>query len=177
MNPPEEIETERLILRKPRIEDAPAIFSAYAQDPVVTQYLTWCPHKNVEETRHIVDLMLKLWDKRDAYSYVLLLKNSDPVIGMIAMRPDGFKVGLGYVLARMRWGKGYMTKAVCTVTNWLLNQPDIYRVFATCDVENLASARVMEKVNMKREGILRKCMVHPNMSDEPRDGYIYAIVR
>ena len=68
MKPPERIETERLILRKPCMDDAPAIFSAYAQDLVVTRYMTWRPHKNVEETCRIVELMLKLWNEGEAYS-------------------------------------------------------------------------------------------------------------
>jgi ribosomal-protein-alanine N-acetyltransferase len=165
MKPPEKLETERFTLRKPRMDDARAIFSAYAQDPLVTRYMTWRPHKNLEETYRIVELMLKLWDEGDAYSYAITLKNSDSVIGMIAMHPDGFKVGIGYVLARPYWNKGYIT------------EPDIYRVFATCDIENLASVRAMEKVGMQREGILRKYIVHPNISDEPRDAYMYAIVK
>ena len=177
MRPPEQIETERLTLRKPRRDDAPAIFSAYAQDPEVTQYMTWRPHKNVEETYRVVELMLRLWDEGETYSYVITLKNLDPVIGMIAMHPDGFKVAIGYVLARQYWDKGYTTEAALAVTNWLLKQPDIYRVFATCDLENPASARVMEKVGMQCEGILRKYIIHPNISDQPRDSYIYVIVR
>jgi ribosomal-protein-alanine N-acetyltransferase len=177
MKPPEKLETERFTLRKPRMDDARAIFSAYAQDPLVTRYMTWRPHKNLEETCRIVELMLKLWDGGHAYSYAITLKNSDSVIGMIAMHPDGFKVGIGYVLARPYWNKGYITEAALAITNWLLEQPDIYRVFATCDIENLASARVMEKVGMQREGILRKYIVHPNISDEPRDAYLYAIVK
>ena len=176
MKPPESIETERLILRKPNMDDAPAIFS-YAQDPEVTRYMTWRPHKNVEETCCIVELMLKLWDAGEAYSYAITLKNSDTVIGMIAMHPEGFKVGIGYVLAHPHWGKGYVTEAALAVTNWLLKQPDIYRVFATCDIENVASARVMEKIGMQREGILRKYILHPNISDVPRDSYMYAIVK
>jgi [ribosomal protein S5]-alanine N-acetyltransferase len=177
MNPPERIETEHLTLRKPRMDDAPAIFSAYAQDSEVTRYMTWRPHKSVGETYRIVELMLRLWDKGEAYSYVITLKNSDSAIGMIAMHPEGFKVSIGYVLARQYWSKGYTTEAALAVTNWLLKQPDIYRVFATCDVENPASARVMEKVGMQCEGILRKYIVHPNISDEPRDSYVYAIVK
>lgn len=177
IKPPEQIETERLFLHKPRMDDAPAIFSAYAQDLVVTRYMTWRPHKNVEETYCIVELMLKLWDDDEAYSYVITLKNSDSAIGMIAMHPNGFKIGIGYVLARQYWGKGYTTEAALAVTNWLLKQPDIYRVFATCDIENPASARVMEKVGMQCEGILRRYIIHPNISDQPRDSYIYAIVR
>jgi ribosomal-protein-alanine N-acetyltransferase len=100
MKPPERIETERLTLRKPRRDDAPAIFLAYAQDQEVTRYMTWRPHKNIGETYRIVELMLKLWDEGEAYSYVITLKNSDSAIGTIAMHPEGFKVSIGYVLAR-----------------------------------------------------------------------------
>jgi [ribosomal protein S5]-alanine N-acetyltransferase len=177
MKPPEQIETERLSLRKPCKDDAPAIFSAYAQDSEVTRYMTWRPHKNIGETYRIVELMLKLWDEGEAYSYVITLKNSDSVIEMIAMHPDGIMVGIGYVMAQQYWNKGYTTEAAFAVTNWLLEQPDVYRVFATCDIENPASSRVMEKVGMHCEGILRKYIVHPNISDEPRDSFMYAIVK
>jgi hypothetical protein len=53
----------------------------------------------------------------------------------------------------------------------------IFRVWALCDVDNLASARVMEKVGMQREGILRRWILHPNLSDEPRDVYCYSVVK
>jgi RimJ/RimL family protein N-acetyltransferase len=177
MKPPEQMKTERLILRKPRMDDAPTVFTAYAQDPEVTRYMTWRPHKNVEETYSIVKLMLKLWKEGSAFSYAITLKDASSVIGMIALHPDGFKIGLGYVLARACWGKGYMTEAVRAVAGWALRQPDVYRMFAVCDVENSASARVMEKAGMTREGILRRNSMHPNVSDEPRDSFIYALVR
>ena len=110
MKPPEIIKTERLILRKPRMDDAPAIFMAYAQDSEVTRYMTWRPHKDLEETYRIVELMLKLWDESKAHSYVITLKDSDSAIGMIAMHPNGFKIEIGYVLARPQWGKGTCPK-------------------------------------------------------------------
>jgi ribosomal-protein-alanine N-acetyltransferase len=177
VNPPQRFETDRLHLRIPRRDDAPAIFAAYAHDPEVTRYLTWRPHKDVSETYAIVDLILKLWKEGDAYSYAITLKDSDSVIGMIAMHPDSFKVGLGYVLSRSHWGKGYMTEVVRAVADWAIHQPDVFRVFATCDAENPASARVMEKAGMIHEGLLRRSMIHPNVSDEPRDCFMYAIVR
>ncbi len=176
MNPPERIETHRLILRKPRMADAPAIFANYTQDPEVTRYMTWHPNKDLKETRHHIELGLKLWEEGKAYSYAITLKDSDSAIGMIALHPDGFKVSIGYVLARPHWNKGYVTEAARAVVSWLLEQPDIYRIYATCDVENPASARVLEKAGMTGEGILRRYTMHPNISDEPRDSYIYAIV-
>ena len=87
------------------------------------------------------------------------------------------KIEVGYALARPYWGKGYMTEIMRTVIDWALTQPDIFRVQAFCDVENIASARVMEKAGMAREGLLRRYVVHPNISAEPRDAYLYAVVR
>jgi RimJ/RimL family protein N-acetyltransferase len=177
MIPPDHFDTPRLRLRLPRRDDAPAIFAAYAQDAEVTRYLTWRPHKSIEETYAIRDLMAKLWQDGEAFSYAITLTGDDTLIGMIAIHPDGFKASIGYVLARPHWGKGYMTEAVRVVVDWLLRQPDIYRVFATCDVDNPASARVMEKAGMKYEGLLRRHTIHPNVSEEPRDCLMYARVR
>jgi RimJ/RimL family protein N-acetyltransferase len=58
-----------------------------------------------------------------------------------------------------------------------LQQPSIFRIGAVCDVENIGSARVMEKAGLLREGLLRRWLVHPNVSDEPRDCWSYARVR
>ena len=84
---------------------------------------------------------------------------------------------LGYVLGREYWGQGYMTEAVKGIIAWALRQKDIYRIWAVSDVDNIGSARVMEKAGMQREGILRRWSVHPNISEEPRDSYCYAITK
>ncbi|MGH6943752.1 MAG: GNAT family N-acetyltransferase, partial [Geminicoccaceae bacterium] len=82
-----------------------------------------------------------------------------------------------YVLARPFWGRGYMTEAVRALIRAALADPWIFRVWAFCDVENLASARVMEKAGMSFEGRLRRWTVHPNVGPEPRDVLCYAKVR
>jgi ribosomal-protein-alanine N-acetyltransferase len=58
-----------------------------------------------------------------------------------------------------------------------LRQESVFRIGAVCDVENIGSARVMEKAGLVREGLSRRWLVHPNISDEPRDCFSYAIVR
>jgi ribosomal-protein-alanine N-acetyltransferase len=177
LNPPEIIETESLRLRKPVLHDAEAIFRQYAQDPEVTKYLTWHPNRSVAETREFVRLCIAAWDAKKSFQWAIIQKKRDQLIGMIGLRIDGHKWELGYVLARRYWGRGYMTEAVKALVNWGLKQPEVYRIWAVCDVENPASARVMEKAGMKREGILRRWSVHPNISAEPRDSYCYAITR
>lgn len=51
--------------------------------------------------------------------------------------------------------------------------PGVYRVWATCDTENLASVRVLEKTGLVLEGKLRRSMVRPNLSEKPRDTFVY----
>ena len=70
-----------------------------------------------------------------------------------------------------------MTEALSALVDWSLDQPQIWQASAFCDMENLASARVMEKSGMAFEGILRRYCVHPNISSEPRDCRMYAKVR
>jgi RimJ/RimL family protein N-acetyltransferase len=81
------------------------------------------------------------------------------------------------VLARTFWNQGYMTEALKGIVDWGLKRKDIYCVWAVCDVDNLASARVMEKAGMQREGILRRWSVHPNLNDKPRDSSCFAITK
>ena len=70
-----------------------------------------------------------------------------------------------------------MTEVLTHVVEWALRQPGIWRIGDVCDVENTASARVMEKAGLQREGVLRRWSVHPNLGEAPRDCIGYAKVR
>lgn len=177
MKPPERIETERLVLRVPALTDAVALFDTYTQDPEVTRYVMWRPHTNIDQTLDFLKDCVAAWGGVRRFPYVITLKGTDNPIGMVDFHITGFTVGIGYVIGRAYWGRGYVPEAVRAVVDWALNQPSIYRICADCDVENTASTRVMEKVGMQREGMLRRHAIHPNISDEPRDCYLYAIVK
>jgi ribosomal-protein-alanine N-acetyltransferase len=177
MKPPEYIETDHLVLRVPVLEDAGAIFRNYAQDPDVTRYLIWQPHVRIEQTQEFLLSCVSAWQADKRFPYVITEIGKEIAIGMIEVRLDGYKAEVGYVLGREYWGKGYMTEALRVVIKWCLDQPEIYRIWAVCDVENIASARIMEKAGMHREGLLRRAIFHPNISNEPRDSYIYSITR
>ena len=177
MRPPERIETNRLALRVPTRADARAIFETYTQDPEVTRYVIWRPNTQIEQAEQFIAACLEAWEGERRFPYIVTLRGRDDPIGMVDFHINGSTVGLGYVFGRLYWGHGYATEAVRAVIDWAFRQPAIYRVHASCDVENAASARVMEKAGMQREGILRRYLVHPNIGDEPRDCYLYAIVK
>ena len=174
MKPPSEFETERLRLRPPRIEDAPAIFHGYAQDSEVSRFLVWSPHRRIVETEEFLARCIAKWVDESAFPWALIKKDDDELIGMIELRIEGPRANIGYVLRRSAWGHGYASEAAKLIVEWAINQDSIYRVWAVCDAENKASARVLEKAGMQREGVLRRWMVHPNLGDQPRDSYCYA---
>jgi [ribosomal protein S5]-alanine N-acetyltransferase len=169
--------TPRLRARKPRLGDAQPIFESYATDDLVTRYLSWRPNRGVEDTRQFIAACIEAWDTRGRFAWALTRFAEDSVIGIIELRIDGHRAELGYVLARPAWRHGYMTEAVQTLTQMALHDIPVARVAAVCDVDNVASARVLEKSGLVREGRLGRYILHPNVSDEPRDVYLYARTR
>ncbi len=177
MKPPILIDTPRLRLRLPEIADAQAIFDQYAQDAEVARYLIWQPHKSMQETIQFLKRVLASWQEGRCFSWVITRKSDYQLIGMIALRIEEHKANLGYLLARAYWGQGYMTEATQALVKLALAQPEIYRVWAVCDTENRASARVLEKAGMSCEGVLRRWLIHPNLSAEPRDCLCYSLTK
>ncbi len=175
--PPETLETARLVLRIPIMPDADIIFQKYTRNEEVTKYLIWRPHQNVVTTRKYIRRCIQNWNEGGAFPWIIVRKSDDKVVGMFELRIEGFRADFGYVIAQEFWGLGYATEVTRSVIEWAMAQANIYRVWATCDIENLASARVLEKAGMQREGILRRYIVHPNINDEPRDCFCYSVVK
>lgn len=159
------------------MDDADAIFAEYAQDPDVTKYLSWRPHREIETLKVFLQQAVAALQAGSRYFWVITLKNSDRPVGMIEARVDGHRFNLGYALTKRCWGNGYMPEALRPIVDWALQQKEIYRIWAFCDVDNRASARVLEKIGMQREGVLRRWFVHPNMGDVPRDCFCYARIK
>jgi ribosomal-protein-alanine N-acetyltransferase len=174
--PPESITTSRLLLRKPRLDDAARIFAAYAQDPEVTRYLTFRPHRDLRETQQVVDRFLEGWASGKTFCWLIFRRDGGELIGSIGARKNQ-GINVGYLLARPYWRRGFMSEAVSAIVEWAFAQPHIFRVWAVCDCDNEASARLLERNGFKEEGILRKWSLHPNISDVPRDCYCYARTR
>jgi RimJ/RimL family protein N-acetyltransferase len=131
----------------------------------------------VETVRDFLRRCLALREQGTTFPWAITRKSDHQLLGMIEARTDVYRAELGYALARPFWGQGLATEAVHAVVDLALVQPAIYRVWAVCDLENPASARVLEKAGMQREGVLRRWSLHPNVSDVPRDCLCYAKVK
>ena len=174
---PDSFETSRVRLRPVAVGDADAIFGTYAQDEEVVRYLIWRSHHSLGETRAYVERCIGTPPEVER-TYMLVGREDHIVRGAFALRHRApHRLDCGYGLARRYWRQGLMTEILTEVTSCALRQRSVYRIGAVWDMDNVGSARLLEKAGFLREGLLRRWLVHPNISDEPRDCYSYARVR
>lgn len=174
---PDTLSTARLLLRAPAVEDAPALFQAYTQNPAVCRFMVWTPHRSADDTRGFMAACVEAWAAGKRQPYVITDAACGEAIGMIDARFLGTTADIGYVLAQSHWRQGLMPEAIAAVTDAALAASGLFRVQATCDTDNIASQRVLEKCGFLREGRLERYTVHPNMSPEPRACFMYAKCR
>ena len=172
---PDELRTARLTLRAPRPSDAAHLFAAYTQDMDVARYMTWRPHTSLSQTEGFIESCMRGWTEGRTRAYLLVPHDHDDVpVGMLEARLQPHSIDLGYALQRKHWGAGLMPEAVRAFSELALSLPEYFRVQATCDVENQASARTLEKSGFVREGRLERHAVIANLSPEPRASFVYA---
>jgi GNAT acetyltransferase-like protein len=94
--PPQVINTERLVLRRPRLSDAAAKYSV-ARDPEVNRYMDWLPHKSVSDATAVVDIAASRWETGEEYSWVITVKPDNRAVGSVSCRVQGPAVDLCYV--------------------------------------------------------------------------------
>jgi ribosomal-protein-alanine N-acetyltransferase len=139
--------------------------------------MDWTRSTNITTVRGLIDQWLARHASGEEYTWVLTHKHIDTPIGGLGCRLRDHALDFGYVLQRESWGRGFATEAATAIVSWAFTLPQVYRVWATCDAENLASARVLEKAGLSREGVLRRYAVRPQIGPEPRDAWVYAKVR
>lgn len=173
---PAQLITDRLILRHPSLADAAAIYE-FGRDPEVARYMDWPRHTSIQDAIEVLESFAAQWESGSEFCWAITTKTENTAIGLIACRIESPKADFGYVLNRRYWGQGLATEAVRAVVAWVMSLPEIDRIWATCDTENLASARVLEKVGLWREGTQPRSTIRPNLSPTPRDTFIFAKVR
>ena len=123
------LETERLILREFKIEDAADMYHHWANDEKVTRYLTWLPHQSIEDTKQLLAFWIKLYEKGDSYNWGIVVKEKSILIGSISVTKIDQKtntVEIGYCIGQAYWGQGYVAEALKEVISYLFTKDHTY---------------------------------------------------
>jgi ribosomal-protein-alanine N-acetyltransferase len=164
--------TERLLLRPFRPGDRAAVH-AYAADPAVVEFMEYGPNTEAETDEFMAEALVPLPGK---WLWALVRRGDEAVIGaaQLIVQSDLHHRGeMGYVLARSAWGRGYATEAAGALIDFGLTDAGLHRIMATTDPANSASVRVLEKIGMRREGLMRE---HYLIRGRWRDRVLYARV-
>lgn len=154
---PETIATPRLTLRSFRFEDVDDVL-AYADDEEWSKYLISVSHPYQRSDAVQFVARQVLLDRAVFPSWAVVVDGA--VVGSINLRftLDYLVAEMGWSLTRRLWGQGVVTEAVSAVIESAFRtHPRLTRISAKADTRNLASLRVMEKIGLKREGVLRSC--------------------
>lgn len=110
------------------------------------------------------------------FELAVTLKEENTLIGggrisaSDARHREGF---IGYVLNRGFWGQGYATELAQALLAYGFDKLGLHRIYATCDIDNMGSAHVLEKIGMRREGVLREYRLQ---GENWRDQFLYAVL-
>jgi len=172
------LETERLLLRPPMLNDVQAIFDRYASDPEVTRYLGWPRHTSLAETRAFVKFSSTHWSRWHA-GPMLAISRADGMLlggsGLVFETPE--TASTGYVFARDAWGKGYATESLRAMVT-LAEKMGVRRLTAECHHDHSPSRHVLEKCGFEQEPLSKRQAVFPNLAPEPQDVLLFSrIVR
>ena len=167
-----ELTTERLLLRPLAIGDVDDLL-AYASDTEVGRYLELPqPYTRDDAEEYVARRVLDDWSSEAIFAMVW----EQHVVGTIGLhvRARDEIAELGYLLARSVWGRGIVPEAARAVIDWGFERYALHKIFARSDVRNRQSWRVMEKLGMTREGVLRG---HRKLRDEHVDDACYGVLR
>ena len=167
--------TDRLLLRPFELTDVDDVY-AYARDREWGRYL---PVPSPYEYRHAVEFVarsvLTSWDTNPAFAVCL----NGRAVGGINIRVDTTTATaeMGYSIGREYWGAGLAAEAARAVMGWAFKEFDLAKISATADLMNSQSWRVMEKLGMRREGLLRSDRPSETDPDTRQDVVIYSVLR
>ena len=154
-----EIETQRLILRRFTSEDSDSMFNNWASDEDISKYMRWEKHKNIEETKTIINQWLLDYNRASFYIWAITLKESDEPIGSIGLfviNENDVCGDVGYSIGKKYWGQGITTEALRAVLGFAFENIGFNRIETYHSINNPASGKVMQKSGMTLEGFARQ---------------------
>lgn len=176
--PPPTLDTPRLHLRPLQRDDAQAVFETYAADPEATRYLAFPTHRSVADAEGFARAVAAAWEAGAGHrAWAVERREDGRFLGAVGVDVDRFVVNVGYALGRAYWNHGYATEALRAIRDAVFADPGVWRFQAFHAVGNAASGRVMEKVGLQLEGVLRRYFVHPQLGPEPQDVVMRALTR
>ena len=152
----EEIRTERLILRKQRIEDVQAYYERIGSRPEVTAGMLWEPHQSIADSRASVEKALRRYESGRCYRWAVDLPETGliGVIELLGFDEQKETCSFAYMLCPEYWGQGYGTESLKAVLDFAFSKLEVKQILVDHFTTNPASGAVMRKAGMVFQKII-----------------------
>lgn len=173
----EELPTLRgdgLVLRMLVDADVPALYEIFSNHEVM-RYWSWSPFESLRDAERLLEEIRGAFRERRLFQWGIV-EGDGPVVGTCTLfQLDGRhrRCEVGFALARKVWGRGVGSRAVGTVLRFAFESLDVHRVEADADPRNERSLRLLERLNFKREGLLRE---RYHVSGEIQDAVVLGLL-
>lgn len=159
-----ELSTPRLRLRALKASDAAALFSYFSQD-AVTEFYDLETFSSVQEAERLIQTWQERFKAQSSVRWAIVLQESDTPIGTCGMHSfslENSRAEIGYELHPDYWRQGLMTEAIRALLQYGFETVGLHRLEAFIDPLNEASAKLLSKVGMQAEGVLRDYFFEKN---------------
>ena len=154
------LETERLILREIRLEDAASLFSVFSH-AAVTQYYGMSTFDKLVQAEQLIEAFSKNFTEKRGVRWGIEIKGEKKLAGTIGFNhwsPAHKRAEIGYELHPDVWGHGYASEALEQVLEYGFQDMKLNRIGAVVFLKNEASSQLLRKQGFEKEGILRNYM-------------------
>jgi [ribosomal protein S5]-alanine N-acetyltransferase len=140
-------ETNRLILRETRLEDAPSYQKNFCDYEVIRHLAAACPWPYPPDgaLNFIKEFIFPNQGKNRWFWSIFLKENLADMIGVVELWREGKPENRGFWLAKKHWGKGLMTEAVTPVMDYAFNELGFEKLIFSNARGNIGSRKVKEK--------------------------------
>ena len=171
------LENERIFMREIVETDCIDVHK-YASQEKVCQYQAWGPNTEKESKEFVENVIHDAQlEPRSRFVFAVIVKDSNEMIGSgeVIIRDNVNRIGeISYIIHPHFWAKGFATEVAELLVSYGFNELFLHRIIGTCDPRNGASAKVLGKVGMTKEGRMRENIW---IKDEWRDSFLYSILK
>ena len=174
---PEQLETDRLMIRPPRLNDVPEIYAAVCESLDDLQpWMPWAtPEYSLQGCEENTRTAIAHFITREDLRYHFHDKKTGKLLVCSGLHRIDWKVPkfeIGYWCRSSQTGKGYVTEGVAALTELALETLDAARVEIRCDDLNVRSSAVAERCGYRLAGVLKHDSRSP--AGELRSTRVYA---
>jgi len=157
------LSTKRLNLRKIKSDDYKSAFENIYSNFKIAEATITKKHVSSSETKSLFEYYEREYVNLYTYRWIVELNETKDIIGIIEIVPTKYSLfdvyEIGYCISEKYWNKGYATEAINEVIKFMFEQIEVKVIYAESPEENKASQKVLEKSNMKYEGLIRNRMI------------------